>query len=127
MNEKFLEVGDVMQILGISRSAAYKLVRQINSELEKKEDLYTAYYAVSEDEEIVADREIEIPGMEEDTEVEKATATVVEPDANVEVMNLDNNQNEISGLKEQVDSARKQQTDLDGIGIPEILNLSGER
>jgi len=25
MNEKFLEVGDVMQILGISRSAAYKL------------------------------------------------------------------------------------------------------
>lgn len=32
MNEKFLEVGDVMQILGISRSAAYK----INSELEKK-------------------------------------------------------------------------------------------
>ena len=92
-----------------------------------KEDLYTAYYAVSEKEEIVPDRDVEIPGMEEDTEVEKATATVVEPDANVEVMNLDNNQNEISGLKEQVDSARKQQTDLDGIGIPEILNLSGER
>ena len=122
MNEKFLEVGDVMQILGISRSAAYKLVRQINSELEKKEDLYTAYYAVSEDEEIVADREIEIPGMEEDTEVEKATATVVEPDRNVEVMNPNNNQNEISRLKEQSDSARKQQTDLDGIGIPEIHN-----
>lgn len=36
MNEKFLEVGEVMQILGISRSAAYKLMRQINSELEKK-------------------------------------------------------------------------------------------
>ena len=36
MNEKFLEVGDVMQILGISKSAAYKLMRQINSELEKK-------------------------------------------------------------------------------------------
>lgn len=36
MNEKILEVGDVMQILGISRSAAYKLMRQINSELEKK-------------------------------------------------------------------------------------------
>ena len=89
-----------------------------------KEDLYTAYYAVSWNEEIVADREIEIPGMEEDTEVEKATATVVESDANVEVMDLDNNQNEISRLKEQADSARKQQTDLDGIGIPEILNLS---
>ncbi len=89
--------------------------------------MYTVYYAVSEKEEIVPDRDVEIPGMEEDTEVEKAMATVVEPDANVEVMNLDNNQNEISGLKEQVDSARKQQTDLDGIGIPEILNLSGER
>ena len=38
MNEKFLEVGDVMQILGISRSAAYKLMRQINSELEKKQN-----------------------------------------------------------------------------------------
>lgn len=36
MNEKFLEVGDVMQILGISKSAAYKLMRQINSELERK-------------------------------------------------------------------------------------------
>ena len=89
-----------------------------------KEDLYTAYYAVSGNEEIVADREIEIPGMEEDSEVEKATATVVESDANVEVMNLDNNQNEISRLKEQADSARKQQTDLDGIGIPEIHNSS---
>ena len=30
-----------------------------------KEDLYTAYYAVSEKEEIVADRDVEIPGTEE--------------------------------------------------------------
>ena len=89
-----------------------------------KEDLYTAYYAVSGKEEIVADRDVEIPGMEEDTAVEKATATVVEPDRNVEVMNPNNNQNEISRLKEQADSARKQQTDLDGIGIPEIHNSS---
>ena len=89
-----------------------------------KEDLYTAYYAVSGKEEIVADRDVEIPGMEKEAEVEKATATVVEPDANVEVMNLDNNQNEISRLKEQADSARKQQTDLDSIGIPEIHNSS---
>ena len=42
-----------------------------------KEDLYTAYYAVSWNEEIVADREIEIPGMEENTEVEKVAAAVV--------------------------------------------------
>ena len=89
-----------------------------------KEDLYTAYYAVSGKEEIVADRDVEIPGMEEDTEVEKATATVVEPDRNVEVMNPNNNQNEIGIQKEQTDSARKQQTDLDGIGKPEIHNSS---
>jgi hypothetical protein len=89
-----------------------------------KEDLYTAYYAVAENEEIVADREIEIPGMEEDTEVEKATATVVEPDRNVEEMNPNNIQNEIGRQKEQTDSARKQQTDLDSIGIPEIHNSS---
>ena len=72
-----------------------------------KEELYTAYYAVSEKEEIVADMDVEISGMEEDTEVEKATVTVVEPDRNVEVMNPDNNQNEISRQKEQADSARK--------------------
>lgn len=44
MNEKFLEVGDVMQILGISRSAAYKLMRQINSELERKADIEVGKY-----------------------------------------------------------------------------------
>ena len=81
-----------------------------------KEDLYTAYYAVSGKEEIIADRDVEIPGMEEDTEVEL--------DRNVEVMNSDNNQNEISRQKEQADSARKQQTGLEGIGIPEVHNSS---
>ena len=60
-----------------------------------KEDLYTAYYAVT---------------------------VVVEPDANIEVMNPDNIKNEIGIQKEQTDSARKQQTDLDGIGKPEIHN-----
>lgn len=45
-----------------------------------KEDLYTAYYAVSEKEEIVADREIEIPGMED---------VAIEPETNVVVMNPD--------------------------------------
>ena len=89
-----------------------------------KEDLYTAYYAVSEKEKIVADRDVEIPRMEDDTEVEKATATVVEPDRNVEVMNPNNIQNEIGRQKEQTDSARKQQTDLDGIGKTEIHNSS---
>ncbi|WP_368308210.1 relaxase/mobilization nuclease domain-containing protein [Mediterraneibacter gnavus] len=89
-----------------------------------KEDLYTVYYAVSGNEEIVADRDVEIPGMEENTEVEKVAAAVVKPDANVEVMNLNNNQNEIGRQKEQTDSARKQQTGLEGIGIPEVHNSS---
>ena len=87
-----------------------------------REDLYTAYYAMSGNEEIVADRDVEIPGMEENTEVEKVAAAVVKPDANVEVMNLNNNQNEIGVQKEQTGSVRKQQTDLEGIGIPEIHN-----
>ena len=89
-----------------------------------KEDLYTAYYAVSGKEEIVADRDVEIPGMEENTEVEKVAAAVVKPDANVEVMNPNNNQNEIGRQKEQTDSARKQQTGLEDIGIPEVHNSS---
>ena len=89
-----------------------------------KEDLYTAYYAVSEKEEIVADREIEIPGMEEKTAIEEVAAVVVEPDANIEVMNPDNIKNEIGIQKEQTDSARKQQTDLGGIGKSEIHNSS---
>ena len=89
-----------------------------------KEDLYTAYYAVSGKEEIVADRDVEIPGMEEKTAVEEVVAVVVKPDANVEVMNPNNNQNEIGRQKEQTDSARKQQTGLEGIGIPEVHNSS---
>ena len=80
-----------------------------------KEDLYTAYYAVSEKEEIVADREIEIPGMED---------VAIEPEPNVVVMNPDNNQNEVGRQKELTDGVRKQQIDLEGIGISEIHNLS---
>lgn len=85
-----------------------------------KEDLYTTYYAVSENEEIVADRDVEIPGMEKEAVSEKDVA--VEPEMNVEVVNPDNNQNEMGRQKEQADSTRKQQTDLDGIGIPEPHN-----
>ena len=87
-----------------------------------KEDLYTAYYAVSGKEEIVADRDVEIPGMEDEAVSKKDLA--IEPETNVEVVNPDNNQNEIGRQKEQADSARKQQTDLDGIGTPEILDLA---
>ena len=87
-----------------------------------KEDLYTAYYAVSGKEEIVADRDVDIPGMEKEAVSEKDVA--VEPGTNVVVINPDNNQNEIGRQKEPTDGVRKQQTDLDGIGTPEILDLA---
>ena len=83
-----------------------------------KEDLYTAYYAVSEDE------EIEIPGIEEDILVERTTEAVAEPYISAAGMKTDNNQNEIGRQKEQTDGVRKQQIDLEGIAIPEIHSLS---
>ena len=70
-----------------------------------KEDLYTAYYAVSENEEIVADKDVEILGMEKEAVSEKDVA--VEPETNVEVVNTDNNQNEIRRQKEPTDGVRK--------------------
>ena len=87
-----------------------------------KEDLYTAYYAVTGKEEIVADRDVEIPGMEKEAVFEKDVA--VEPETNVVVMNPDNNQNEVGRQQELTDGVRKQQIDLEGIGISEIHNLS---
>ena len=36
MNEKFLKVEDIMEILGISKSSAYKLMRELNEEMAKK-------------------------------------------------------------------------------------------
>ena len=89
-----------------------------------KEDLYTVYYAMSGKEEIVADRDVEIPGMEDDMLVERTEKAVVELDISVTGMKSDNNQNEIGVQKEQTGSVRKQQTDLEGIGIPEIHNTS---
>ena len=89
-----------------------------------KEDLYTAYYAVSGNEEIVADRDVEIPGMEDDMLVERTEKAVVELDISVTGMKSDNNQNEIGVQKEQTGSVSKQQIDLEGIGIPEIHNTS---
>ena len=89
-----------------------------------KEDLYTAYYAVSEDEEIVADREIEIPGMEEEAVVEKDVA--VEPGTNVEVMNPDNNQNDTSVMPDirnmsDVNTARMDEDITDVTGKSEFM------
>ncbi|MFQ7419573.1 MAG: relaxase/mobilization nuclease domain-containing protein [Blautia massiliensis (ex Durand et al. 2017)] len=85
-----------------------------------KEDLYTAYYAVTGKGEIVADRDLEIPGMEKEAVSEKDVA--VEPETNVEVVNHNNNQNKIGVQKEQTDSTIKQQIDLDGVGMLETYN-----
>ena len=74
-----------------------------------KEDLYTAYYAVSEDEEIVGDKEIEIPGMEEletVSEVEKKTATDID-DVDMEVCRKE----DFSVIDEQ-SNIEKEQADL---------------
>ena len=89
-----------------------------------KEDLYTAYYAVSGKEEIVADRDVEIPGMEENMLVERTAEAVVELERDVVVMNSVNSQNETGRQKEQTDSAREQQIDLGGKEISEAYNLT---
>ena len=89
-----------------------------------KEDLYTAYYAVSEQEEIVADRDVEIPGMEENMLAESTAEMVVASERDAVVMNSADSQNEIGRPKEQADSARKQEIDLDSIGIAEIFDLA---
>ena len=65
-----------------------------------REDSYTAYYAMSGNEEIVADRDVEIPGMEEDMLVERTTEAVVEPGTNVEVINPAGSQKDISAMSD---------------------------
>ena len=89
-----------------------------------KEDLYTAYYAVSGKEEIVADRDVEIPGMEKEAVSEKDVA--VEPETNVEVVNPDNNQNDTSVMPDirnvsDVNTARMDEDITDVTGKSEFM------
>ena len=92
-----------------------------------KEDLHTAYYAVSGKEEIVADRDVEIPGMEEDMLVERTAGAVVESERNVVVMNQPaNSHNDGNGQEEQINVAGKQQIDLEGTEMSKVHNLSDE-
>ena len=89
-----------------------------------KEDLYTAYYAVSENEGIVADRNIEIPGMEKEAVSEKDVA--VEPETNVEVVNPDNNQDDTSVIPDirnvsDVNTARMDEDITDVTGKSEFM------
>ena len=87
---------EVQEELDELKQEKRKIKRQIQLADDIIEDLYTAYYAVSGKEEIVADRDVEIPGMEEDMLDEITTEAVVEPYTNVEVMNPNNNQNDTS-------------------------------
>ena len=89
-----------------------------------KEDLYTVYYAVSGKEEIVADRDVEIPGMEKEAVSEKDVA--VEPETNVEVVNPDNNQNDTSVMPDirnvsDVNTARMDEDITDVTGKSEFM------
>ena len=74
-----------------------------------KEDLYTAYYAVSENEEIVGDKEIEIPGMEQHedvVEVKKKGTTDID-DVDMEICRKE----DFSVIDEQ-SNIEKEQADL---------------
>lgn len=89
-----------------------------------KEDLYTAYYVVSVKEEIVADRDVVIPGMEKEAVSEKDVA--VEPETNVEVVNPDNNQNNTSVMPDirnasDVNTARRDEDITDVTGKSEFM------
>ena len=89
-----------------------------------KEDLYTAYYAVSGKEEIVTDRDVEIPGMEKEAVSEKDVA--IEPETNVEVVNPDNNQNDTSVMPDirnvsDVNTARMDEDITDVTGKSEFM------
>ena len=74
-----------------------------------KEDLYTAYYAVSENEEIVDDMEIEIPRMEQHedvAEVEKKGATDID-DVDTKIC-----RKEDASVADQYSDIEKEQADL---------------
>ena len=74
-----------------------------------KEDLYTAYYALSEDEEIVGDKEIEIPGMEQHEDVvevkKKGTTDIDDVDTKI-------CRKEDASVADQYSDIEKEQADL---------------
>ena len=87
-----------------------------------KEDLYTAYYVVTGKEEIVADRDVEIPGMEDNAVSEEVV--VVEPNSNDLLISRNNSQNDKFGHEKQADGIKKQQSILYDDGMSEVDNLS---
>ena len=89
-----------------------------------KEDLYTAYYAVSEDEEIVVEKELEIPGMEEQetvSEVEKKAATDID-DVDTEIC-----RKEDVSVADKYSDIEKKQADLYVVESREMDNGDAEQ
>lgn len=89
-----------------------------------KEDLYTAYYAVSEDEEIVGEKELEIPGMEEQetvSEVEKKAATDID-DVDTEIC-----RKEDVSVADKYSDIEKKQADLYVVESREMDNGDAEQ
>ena len=97
-----------------------------------KEDLYTVYYAVSGKEEIVADRDVEIPGMEEQeavSDVEKKVATDID-DVDTEICRKEDfsvidEQSNIENEKEQADLYVEESREMDDGDAKQIY--TGER
>ena len=97
-----------------------------------KEDLYTAYYAVSENEEIVGDKEIEIPGMEQHEDVvevkKKGTTDIDDVDTEIcrkEDFSVIDEQSNIENEKEQADLYVVESREMDDGDSEQIY--AGER
>lgn len=74
-----------------------------------REDLYTAYYAASENEEIVADRDIEIPRMEE---LEVVSEVKRKDTADIEDVDTEVYRKEDVSVADQYSDIEKEQADL---------------
>ena len=74
-----------------------------------KEDLYTAYYAVSEDEEIVGNKEIEIPGMEQQAVISEVKR---KDTSDIENVDTEISRKEDVSVADKYSDIEKEQADL---------------
>ena len=74
-----------------------------------KEDLYTAYYAVSEDEEIVGNKEIELPGMEQQAVISEVKR---KDTSDIENVDTEISRKENVSVADKYSDIEKEQADL---------------
>lgn len=74
-----------------------------------KEDLYTAYYAVSEDEEIVGNKEIEIAGMEQQAVISEVKR---KDTSDIENVDTEISRKEDVSVADKYSDIEKEQADL---------------